>query len=171
MGAFGGSNLNHFWLICACSPHWEDAPERDRSVLDETGNLKLAPDSPKSALDGPPRFINDGAYTPDGHVANTVQPPYQPSAVPPPIGGDQRLADPGYNPLPPQTGETIGSLLSAKGIDWAWYAEGWDVALADRGVDLQHRTARSTSSRTTSPSTTTPPMRRGPRRARSTSAT
>lgn len=133
MAAYGGSNLNHFWLICACSPHWEDAPERDRSVLDEAGNLKLAPDSPKSALEGPPRFINDGAYTPDGHVANTVQPPYQPSAVAPPIGGDQRLADPGYDPLPPQTGETIGSLLSAKGVDWAWYAEGWDVALADRG--------------------------------------
>ncbi|MCB1499745.1 MAG: acid phosphatase [Bauldia sp.] len=141
MGAYGGSNLNHFWLVCACSPHWQDAPERDRSVLDEAGNLKLAPDSPGSALAGPPRFVSDGSYSPDGHVVNTVQPAYQPSAVPPPLGGDQRLADPGYHPLPPQTGETIGSLLSARGIDWAWYAEGWDVALADRGAIYNTRGA------------------------------
>ena len=79
-------------------------------------------------------WLNDGAYTPDGHVANTVQPPYQPSCIPPVPGGDPRFADPSDDPLPPQTGETIGSLLSAKGVDWAWYAEGWDVALADRSV-------------------------------------
>ena len=134
MGAFGGSNLNHFWLVCACSPYWEDAPETDRSILDETGNLKLAPDSPKSALDGPPKWINDGSYTPDGHVANTVQPAYQPSYIPPVPGGDPRYANPSGDPLPPQTGETIGSLLSKKGVGWAWYAEGWDVALVDRSV-------------------------------------
>ena len=26
MAAFGGSNLNHFWLACACSPPYKDAP-------------------------------------------------------------------------------------------------------------------------------------------------
>lgn len=24
--AFGGSFLNHFWLVCACTPVWPDAP-------------------------------------------------------------------------------------------------------------------------------------------------
>jgi acid phosphatase len=33
--------------------------------------------------------------------------------------------------LPPQTQKTIGDTLSAKGIDWAWYAESWNDALAD----------------------------------------
>ena len=34
-------------------------------------------------------------------------------------------------PLPPQTNKTIGDMLSAKGISWAWYAGGWSAALAD----------------------------------------
>jgi phospholipase C len=134
MGAFGGSNLNHFWLICACSPHFDDPPEPMLSVLDEQGDLKLAPDSPKSALDGPPKWIRDGSLSPDGYVVNTVQPPYQPSGIPPELAGDPRFADPGRDPLPAQAGDTIGTLLSGKGVDWAWYAEGWDVALADRAA-------------------------------------
>ena len=43
MGAFGGSNLNHFWLACACSPVYKDAPTTMRAELDDAGNLKLAP--------------------------------------------------------------------------------------------------------------------------------
>jgi len=46
-------------------------------------------------------------------------------------GGDARLADPTKNPLPPQTLKTIGETLSDKGIEWAWYAEAWQLALAD----------------------------------------
>jgi phospholipase C len=34
-------------------------------------------------------------------------------------------------PLPPQTNTTIGDTLSAKGVSWAWYAGGWNAALAD----------------------------------------
>ena len=134
MGAFGGSNLNHFYIACACSPRFEDAPESMRAVLDESGNLKLAPDSPKSALDGPPEYVQDGSVTPDGYVINTVQPAYQPSAIPPADGGDPQLADLKLNPLPPQTEPTLGDRLSEKGIDWAWYAQGWNVALAYRGA-------------------------------------
>ena len=33
--------------------------------------------------------------------------------------------------MPPQTAPTIGDRLSAKHIDWAWYAGAWDEALAD----------------------------------------
>src|SRR4029079_15189942 len=34
MGAFGGSYLNHQYLICACAPLHKDAPESMRAVLD-----------------------------------------------------------------------------------------------------------------------------------------
>jgi phospholipase C len=134
MGAFGGSNLNHFWLACACAPPHKNAPMHLRAELDAKGDLKLAPDSPKSALDGPPIWTRDGSVTPDGFVVNTIQPAYQPSAIPPAPGGDPRLADPAKHPLPPQTELTIGDLLSEKGVEWAWYAQGWEAALADRGV-------------------------------------
>lgn len=134
MAAFGGSNLNHFFLACACSPPFPEAPESMRAVLAADGSLKLAEDSPKSALDGPPKWVRDGSVSPDGHVVNTVQPAYQPSAIPPAPGGDTALADPAGSPLPPQTLPTLGDRLSEKGVDWAWYAEGWNVALADRRV-------------------------------------
>jgi acid phosphatase len=86
MAAFGGSNLNHFWLACACSPVYKNAPTTMRAELDDAGNLKLAPASPRSALDGPPIWTRDGSISPDDYVVNTVQPPYQPSAVPPTPG-------------------------------------------------------------------------------------
>ena len=134
MGAFGGSNLNHFFLACACSPPFPTAPDSMRAVLAANGTLKLAADSPESALDGPPRWVHDGDVSPDGYVVNTVQPAYQPSGIPPAPGGDRKLADPAKHPLPPQTLPTLGDRLSEKGIDWAWYAQGWNVALADRGA-------------------------------------
>jgi acid phosphatase len=139
MGAFGGSNLNHFFLACACSPPFPDAPESMRAVLAADGTLKLAKDSPKSALEGPPKWVQDGSVSPDGHVVNTVQPAYQPSGIPPTPGGDAKLADPAQNPLPPQTLPTLGDRLSERGVDWAWYAQGWNVALADRSVIYNNR--------------------------------
>jgi phospholipase C len=39
MGAFGGSFLNHFWLVCACTPEDRDAPAARRVQLDERGWL------------------------------------------------------------------------------------------------------------------------------------
>jgi len=130
MGAFGGSYLNHMWLVCACTPVDPDAPPSMRAQLDEHGRLKVKPGSPTSVLAGPPEFLG-GAVTPDGYSVNTTQPPYQPSGVPPAAGGDPRYADPSKHTLPPQTMTTIGDTLSAKGISWAWYAGAWDLALAD----------------------------------------
>ena len=131
MGAFGGSFLNHFWLICACTPVFPNAPPSLVAALDASGRLAVKPTSPASAMAGPPQFVNDGAVTPDGFAVNTLQPPFEPSNTPPATGGDSRFADPGKNPLPPQTMRTIGDALSAKGIDWAWYSESWNDAVAD----------------------------------------
>ena len=129
-GAFGGSYLNHFWLVCACTPEDRDAPANLRAQLDGRF-LKRKPESPASVLNGPPVFTLDGDVTSDGWSVNTMQPPYQPSRIAPAKGGDPRLADASKHPLPPQSAKTIGDTLSAKGISWVWYAGAWDLALQD----------------------------------------
>ncbi len=140
MGAFGGSYMNHIWLICACVatvPNADKGPARNLiSEVEPDGvTLKVAANSPKSALDGPPKFVHDGNLTPDFYAVNTMQPPYQPSANKPAPGGDPRFADPSKpTTLPPQTAKTIGDLLSAKGISWAWYAGAWQAALDGRNA-------------------------------------
>ena len=128
MAAMGGSYANHQWLICACMPQWPEAPQRQRARVDEHDNLVRRPTSKASVLDGPVRTF-DGMYTPDGYAIGSASPPYQPSDIPP--GKELELADPAKFPLPPQKAKTIGDTLSAKGITWAWYAAGWDAAVAD----------------------------------------
>ena len=135
MGGFGGSFFNHFALICACAPIYPNAdqsPAKGSIAAVEADGVTLRPaaDAPKSALDGPPRFMNDGNLTPDFYAVNTMQPPYQPSVNAPPPGGNPAYAGPAKpTTLPPQTAQTIGDLLSAKGVTWAWYAGAWQVAL------------------------------------------
>jgi acid phosphatase len=130
MGAFGGSFLNHQYLICACVPRFPDAPAGTRPQLDAQGHLKKHADSPASVMDGPVKVF-DGRVTPDGYTVNTSQPPYQPSGVRPAEGGDPDYADPQGAPVPPQTMKTIGDTLSAKGVTWAWFGGGYKAALAD----------------------------------------
>ncbi len=104
------------------------------------------PDSP-SARDGAVRTFSGGLggqNTPDGFSVNTTQPPYQPSGIAPAVGGPPELADAKGTerlglPLPPQTSKTIGDTLTAKGVSWAWYAGGWNAALADSGKPLNER--------------------------------
>jgi acid phosphatase len=134
-GGFGGSLFNHFQLVCACAPVYPNAdksPAKDQiaAVEADGATLKVADNSPPSALGGVPKFVNDGAITPDFYVVNTMQPPYQPSANKPAAGGDPALADPSVaTTLPPQHDITIGDLLSLKGVGWAWYAGAWQLAL------------------------------------------
>ena len=142
-GAFGGSFLNHFQLACACTPVYPDAnksPAKDLiAVVDPDGvSLTLAPNSPKSALEGIPKFVNNGQITPDFYAINTMQPPYQPSNNKPAPEGDPRFADPGKpNTLPPQHEKTIGDLLSEKGVSWAWYSGAWQATLdGNRGTPV-----------------------------------
>ncbi len=130
MAAYGGSFLNHFWLACACTPYYLDGSQNRRAKLDEQGRLQRLPDSPASVLLGKVKLA-DGVLTPQGYAVNTMFPPYQPSKIVPAAGGDPRFADPAQHPLPPQTNDTIGDLLSSKSISWAWYAGSWNSALAD----------------------------------------
>jgi phospholipase C len=130
MAAFGDSYINHFWLICACTPRDPAPPAQQVAQLDDRGWLKRRADSPVSALNGPAAFV-PGEFTADGYSLSTNQPPYQPSRVPPAAGGDPRFADPSKGVLPPQTQKTIGDTLSAKGVSWAWYGGAWNTALKD----------------------------------------
>ena len=160
-GAFGGSFLNHQYLICACAP---DYPNADRAAAkpsiaileqDAAGHylprLKQAKDAKPSALDEPPRFAKSGNITPadyfgDGqfYAVNTMQPAYQPSGnKPAATDADTLYADPNNaTTLPPQSQATIGDALDAKRITWIWYAGAWNTALADgRRPALLARTA------------------------------
>jgi len=147
--AYGGSFLNHQYLVCAC------APTVPASVVSANGmsiNQLAAPvngvpqlqanaSQTASALDGAPS-LKSGNIAPldwfgpgDGYRAvNTMQPAYQPSGNKPAdaAGQDSLYANPkASNTLPPQTQTTIGDLLSARGIDWAWYSGGWSAAAAN----------------------------------------
>jgi len=149
-GAFGGSFLNHQYLICACAPEY---PEADTAAAkpaiatlerDSSGRylprLKTAATPPAAALDEPPTFAKSGDITPlnyfgDGkfYAVNTMQPPYQPSRNKPAAGDASfAYADP-RNPttLPPQSQLTIGDELDAKRIDWVWYSGSWNAAVKD----------------------------------------
>ena len=145
MGAFGGSFLNHHYLVCGCIPEYPNADSTAAKALiakledDAPGrSMRLAPaaEMASSAMAGPPRWRVDGALTPkeaDGtfRAVNTMQPPYQPSAIPPVAGGDARYGDPAApQTLPPQTLSTIGDRLDAKGVSWAWYGGAWSAASA-----------------------------------------
>jgi len=108
-GAFGGSFLNHFWLVCGCAPVWPHPPPRLRAQLDG---------------EGIPLAKQDNAIVAAGHgdfAVNSLQSVY--------------LND-GSNPEDLLRGQhmiTIGDRLSERGIGWAWYAGGWSLAIkADR---------------------------------------
>jgi phospholipase C len=104
--AFGGSFLNHMWLVCACTPRWPDAPADLRARLDDKG-----------------RVVADGDVSPDGYVVNTAFTVNTPHPA--------RITDPRHL-VPNLTLPTIGDRLDDKGVSWAWYAGGWSDALAGR---------------------------------------
>ena len=141
-GGFGGSFFNHQYLICACAPidyQAKNDPHKYRdaisSVAQDGVSLKLDPETPESALQGPPKFLHYGVLTPDFYAVNTMQPPYQPSGSLAPKGGDWRFADTdAVNTLTPQILPTIGDRLSEAKIGWAWYSGGWKNAIVANDV-------------------------------------
>jgi acid phosphatase len=148
IGAFGGSFLNHQYLICACAPYdFKTAADPvtfagNISAVNSDGvSLQVDPTSPPSAIDGVPVFVRDGIVTPDYYGVNTMQPPFQPSGNGPAAGGDPAYADPTRpNTLSQQTATNIGDLLTQKGVSWAWYAGAWQAALDNTlpaGVNFQ----------------------------------
>jgi phospholipase C len=102
MSAHGGSFLNHFWLVCACTPVFPNAP-KTLVAIDDEGTV--------------PGSHEEAYVTRDGYAVNTTQGSwlYNPTVK-------QAL-------LPPQSMTTIGDRLSDKGIPWAYYAQDFNRAV------------------------------------------
>lgn len=134
-GAFGGSFLNHQYLISATAPFYPNASQSVAKAQiatlqsDDPTDTRLKPldKSPASAMTGPPQF-GPSALTPDGYAVNTLAPPYWPTWIRDPENPDYSKPDL-PNVLVPQTHEHIGDKLSKKNIDWAWYAGAWQATL------------------------------------------
>lgn len=114
--AYGGSFLNHQWLIAAASPVYPNAPAAIRSV------------------EGPNKtMIKDGQVTPDGYVVNTS---YSRN-FPIPKKGPYTFKD-SSELMPSQHGKTIGDLMTSGGVSWAWYSGGWNDALKGKDSVFQY---------------------------------
>jgi len=137
--AFGGSFLNHQFLISAAAPVYPNAPAGMQAVLDTDGQLLVNPATGK--------IVHDGNITPMGGVSFTVplatfdknyavNTIFSANLIPTfPIAGLPAALLPSLNDSDPSDTTrpfmpTIGDRLSRKDISWKWYSGGWDNALA-----------------------------------------
>ena len=144
--AFGGSFLNHQWLIAAKTPTWPgavaDSSANDlHSVVGPDGFPASTPLHP--ATPGTKDLALTQAVNPDGSCKVPAAGPTPPTGT---VCGDYAVntIQPSYQPyvpgtsvarrLPPQTAPTIGDRLSGAGVDWAWYSGGWSNADGDVGA-------------------------------------
>jgi acid phosphatase len=135
--AFGGSFLNHQFLIAAAAPVYPNAPVGMQAVLDTDGQLLV------DATTG--KIVHDGNITPIGGVSFTIPAAtfdknyavntiFSANLVPTFSAVNAALL-PSLNDSDPSDTTrpfipTIGDRLSAKRISWKWYSGGWDNALA-----------------------------------------
>ncbi len=113
MGAFGGSFLNHQWLVAGQVPYIGEDSNLSRYELDQEGNV-----------------LRNGILTPDGYAVNTVQPhnpPYK-----------KKYSDPSRR-LPLLTYDTIGDRLSDANVSWGWYSGGFDAMLKGEGKKVKYQ--------------------------------
>lgn len=111
--AFGGSFLNHLWLISAQTPFVGLDNNLSRYELGEDGEV-----------------MADGVLTPDGYAVNTIQPLYPPYKA--------KYKDTSMR-LKPLTYANIGDLLSKKKVSWGWYSGGYNAALGGRGDEVEYQ--------------------------------
>ena len=126
-GAFGGSYLNHIYLVSASAQLFagalNDGSANDfHSIVDTNGMPNNYPlyhattavkDSMLTVKCPAPAGAACGDY-----AVNTTQPSYWPYSPTSSVVSRQA----------PLTTPNIGDELSAKGVDWAWYSGGWSNA-------------------------------------------
>jgi 3-phytase/alkaline phosphatase D len=138
--AYGGSFLNHQFLIAAQAPVYPNAPTGMTPLLDANGVLQLNSSG---------NIIRDGNITPIGapsfvDPSQTYDKNYAVNTI-----FSANLAANGQNPrsaavLPSQNDsnpndptrpyiQNIGDLLDGAGVSWKWYSGGWDQAVLASG--------------------------------------
>jgi acid phosphatase len=132
-GAFGGSFLNHQYLIAAQPPVFVGATVGQHSVLDANGfpnkTYPLYTPTTTSVVDGPVTQACGLTSTVAGFACgdfavNTSQPFFQPTSA----GANLMQPINDVDPTAPNFETNIGDELSDTGVSWAWYAGGWDNA-------------------------------------------
>jgi acid phosphatase len=117
--AFGGSFLNHQYVIAAQAPvdHTPRVPDL-HSLLDSKGfpNAGYPLYTPEPGVTYRDSRFTMACPAPLGlacgdYAVNTIQPAFEPASP-----GDRIVA---------QTNPTIGDRLTEEGVDWAWYSGGW----------------------------------------------
>jgi phospholipase C len=135
--AFGGSFLNHQFLIAAAAPVYPNAPSSLQATLDSQGKLAL------NATTG--KIVHDGTITPIGgasfsiagqtfdknYAVNTI---FSPNLIPDTFTAATNTLLPSQNDSNPSDSvrpyiPTIGDRMDAAGVSWKWYSGGWDNAL------------------------------------------
>ncbi len=128
--AFGGSFLNHQFLIAAAAPVYPNAPASMQPTLDASGKLALDSTTGKIIHDGnitpigAPSFSVPGDTFRKNYAVNTI---FSVNLVPTfstpgsasllPSQNDSNPADTSRPYIP-----TIGDRLSAKQVSWKWYS-------------------------------------------------
>ena len=130
--AFGGSYLNHQFLVAAQPPLLSPTSTIPHSVLDGAGMVKNnyplyrstfpAQDNTVTQACGLPTTV--AGFACGDWSVNTSLPATQPTAA---YGPKIPLIDDTTHDL------TIGDRLSDAGVSWAWYAGGWDNAAGNVG--------------------------------------
>jgi acid phosphatase len=156
-GAFGGSFLNHQYLIAATPPVYPDpAQSIAKSQIADTVSgrpddprLKPLATSPMSAMEGVPKF-GPSALTPpetlaDGrtvsYAVNTMMPAFAPTPYKVGANGMVDLTqDANAMVVPPQKHDNIGDKLNQRGIEWAWYAGAFQQTLDMHGKNTNDGT-------------------------------
>jgi len=129
-GAFGGSFLNHQWLIAAQAPLYQGVAASRHSVVDSNGMPRNDYPLYKTTA-----TVNDGAITQScgltanpnvacgDYAVNTIQPTSQPTAA-------VKATD---FKLPTLHSSNIGDNMTNAGVSWTWYSGGWDNAAGNIG--------------------------------------
>lgn len=111
--AYGGSFLNHQWLIAARTPYVGTESNISSYILDVDGEI-----------------VRDGILTSDGYAVNTIQPYHFPFKA--------KFSDSTLR-LKPLEYDTIGDRLSEKNISWSWYSGGFNDALSGKGDEIHYQ--------------------------------